>query len=65
MKRKQEETPLKNKTAWNHLQTIQRAMEKVNSWPQWKRDRILFRDKNEMEASDVPAESEGQRKRSA
>ena len=41
-----DKTPLKNKTAWSHLQTIQRAKEIVNSWPEWKRRRIVFRDKS-------------------
>ena len=36
----------KNKTAWNHIQTVRRAKETVDSWPDWKRDRIVFRDKS-------------------
>jgi hypothetical protein len=41
-----EKTPLKNRTALSHLQTIKRAKEIVNSWPEWKRERIVFRDKS-------------------
>jgi hypothetical protein len=41
-----DKTPLKNRTAWNHLQTVKRAVEIVNSWPEWKRDTVLFRDKS-------------------
>lgn len=36
-------TPLKNRTAWSHLKTLRRATEIVRSWPEWKRDRVVFR----------------------
>ena len=49
-----DKTPLKNRTAWDHLQTVQRAREIVNSWPGWKRDRIIFRDKS---ASVIPSDA--------
>jgi hypothetical protein len=48
-----EKTPLKNKTAWNHIQTVRRAKETVGSWPEWKRERIVFRDKSTSAQSDV------------
>ena len=41
-----EKTAFKNRTAWNHLQTVRRAVETVSSWPEWKRGTVLFRDKS-------------------
>jgi hypothetical protein len=61
----QDKTPLKTRTAWNHLQTIQRAKETVNSWPEWKRDRVVFRDRTDLVALDTSVDSEALRKRSA
>ena len=62
-----DKTPLKNRTAWDHLQTIQRAKEIVKSWPEWKRDRIVFRDKSTSTSSSeaAPLETIALRKRSA
>jgi hypothetical protein len=62
-----DKTPLKNRTAWDHLQTIQRAKEIVNSWPEWKRDRIVFRDKSTSTTSSeaAPLETIALHKRSA
>ncbi len=41
-----DKTPLQSRTALNHLRTVKRAVEVVGSWPEWKRDTVLFRDKS-------------------
>ena len=59
-------TPLKNKTAWNHLRTIRRAKEIVNSWPNWKKERVVFREKSAATpAPEAPIELVDLLKRSA
>lgn len=37
-----DKAPLKSKTAWDHIEAIDRATKIVNSWPDWKRDVTLF-----------------------
>jgi hypothetical protein len=46
--------------------TIQRAKQIVNSWPEWKRERIVFRDKSTSTTSSeaAPLETIALRKRS-
>jgi hypothetical protein len=48
-----DKTSLKSQTAWNHLRTIRRAKAVVDSWPKWKRDSIIFRDKAATTTSEV------------
>ena len=35
-------TPLKTSTAWAHIKAIDQAIEIVNSWPEWKREPVVF-----------------------
>jgi hypothetical protein len=37
------ESKLKDSISSNHLRTLDRASERVNSWPQWKREAIQYR----------------------
>ncbi len=34
----------KAKTALRHIKTVEKASERVSSWPSWKRDVTFFRD---------------------
>ncbi len=43
--------PLKNHENMEQMRTVQRAIERVSSWPQWKRSSILFRSPDTMPAS--------------
>jgi len=43
MDKSPDKAPLKRRTAWNHLEAIDRARKIVDSWPDWKRDVTLFR----------------------
>jgi hypothetical protein len=37
------ESKLKESTLSSHMRTLERASERVSSWPQWKRDTIQYR----------------------
>ena len=43
MDKSPDKAPLKSRTAWNHIEAIDRATKIVNSWPEWKRDVTLFK----------------------
>jgi hypothetical protein len=42
---------LKDRTALRHINTVEKASERVSSWPSWKRDVTFFRDSDEEELS--------------
>ena len=41
------EIPLKNRTAWSHLRTLQRARDIVKEWPDWKKAALVFRERRD------------------
>jgi hypothetical protein len=43
MSESDDKAPLKNRTAWSHLETVKKAREEVSSWPRWKRETVVFR----------------------
>jgi|GEM_PF-2883739 hypothetical protein len=45
----------------SHMHTLDRASERVNSWPQWKRDSIQYRT-NECQSSEVVIREENAKK---
>ena len=34
---------LKNHSSLSQMRTVQRASDRVSSWPQWKRSKVLYR----------------------
>ncbi len=66
------EIPLKSRTAWSHLRTLQRARDIVKEWPDWKKEALVFRGRHvsdqNTEASNAElseTDAEGFRERSA
>jgi hypothetical protein len=57
--------PLKNKTALNHLRTLKRATEIVGSWPKWKQDSLVYRERPGRESPAKRKENEEPQRRSA
>ena len=39
----------RDRTALRHMRTVEKASERVSSWPSWKRDVTFFRDSDEEE----------------
>jgi len=55
--------PLKDHSSLSQMRTVQRASERVSSWPEWKRSTILYRlaelnRELDIPGSEVPAEIE-------
>lgn len=47
------ESKLTESISVSHMRALDRASARVNSWPQWKRETIQYRD-NESRKSEVP-----------
>ena len=45
--------PLKDHSSLSQMRTVQRASERVSSWPEWKRSTILYRDAGSSEHSEL------------
>ena len=56
MNKQMDKIPLKSKTAWNHLRTLKKATETVSTWPKWKQDAVVYREKSR--SNDRPEVSE-------
>jgi len=56
------ETELYERILSNHMNTLDRASERVSSWPQWKRDTIQYRS-HESIRPDVATRDEDKPKR--
>jgi hypothetical protein len=56
--------PLQTETAWSHLRTLEHAKEVVNSWPDWMRNTVVFRDNSSSTVSSdaVPTKRIARRK---
>ena len=53
-----DKVPLKNRTAWNHLRTLQRARDAVKDWPEWKKTALVFRERSRMQEATETARTD-------
>ena len=44
---------LKTHSSWSHLRTVDRASQRVSSWPQWKKSSSIYRNPDSPEQTSV------------
>ena len=49
------EVTLKSQSSWSQMQNLERAIERVSSWPEWKRTAFNYRIEESSEEAIMPA----------
>jgi hypothetical protein len=65
MSESDDKAPLKNRTAWSHLETVKKAKEEVSSWPRWKRETVVFREGVSCKEADNSGDDGDKKRKSA
>ena len=45
---------LKSQSSWSQMQNLERAIERVNSWPEWKRTAFSYRNAESSKEATAP-----------